>query len=157
MSRTVLLDAGPLGLVTNPTLSPAGRQCSRWLQDLLTAGVRVIVPEIADYEIRRELLRAGKTAGLAKLDALAQALEYRPITTAAMRRAAEFWAEARQQGQPTAPDTSLDADVILAAQADTLAVPDCIIATTNVGHLSRFVTADIWPNILPPTSPATTD
>ena len=150
MSRTVLLDAGPLGLVTNPNLSPVGVLCSGWLQELLTSGVRVIVPEIADYEIRRELLRAHKTAGLAKLDALTQALEYRPITTAAMRRAAEFWAQARQQGQPTAPDASLDADVILAAQADTLGVPDFIIATTNVGHLSRFVTADIWPNIVPP-------
>ena len=149
MSRIVLLDAGPLGLVTNPNLSPAARQCSRWLQDLLTSGVRVIIPEIADYEIRRELLRAHKAAGLAKLDALAQTLEYRAITTAAMRRAAEFWAQARQQGQPTAPDASLDADVILAAQADTLGAPDVIIATTNVGHLSRFVAAEIWPNIVP--------
>ena len=80
MSRAVLLDAGPLGLVTNPNLSPVGTLCSRWLQELLTSGVRIIAPEIADYEIRRELLRAHKTAGLAKLDALTQALEYRPIT-----------------------------------------------------------------------------
>ena len=26
---------------------------------------------------------------------------------------------------------------------------DGIIATTNVGHLSRFTAADIWPNIVP--------
>ena len=112
-------------------------------------GVRMVIPEIADYEIRRELRRANKTAGLAQLDALARVIEYRPITTSAMRRAAEFWALARQQGQPTASDESLDADAILAGQADTLDAPEVIVATTNVGHLTRFVTADIWPNITP--------
>ena len=112
-------------------------------------GVRMVIPEIADYEIRRELRRANKTAGLAQLDALARVIEYRPITTSAMRRAAEFWALARQQGQPTASDESLDADAILAGQADTLDSPEAIVATTNVGHLTRFVTADIWRNITP--------
>ena len=124
-------------------------ECARWLQGLLSAGVRMVIPEIADYEIRRELRRANKTAGLAQLDALARVIEYRPITTSAMRRAAEFWALARQQGQPTASDESLDADAILAGQADTLDSPEAIVATTNVGHLTRFVTADIWRNITP--------
>jgi predicted nucleic acid-binding protein len=58
--------------------------------------------EIADYEVRRELLRASKTQGAARLDALAAMLEYLPITTAAMRKASEFWAKARQQGLPRA-------------------------------------------------------
>jgi hypothetical protein len=39
--------------------------------------------------------------------------------------------------------------MILAAQALTLGVADVIIATTNVGHLSRFVPADLWYNIAP--------
>ena len=56
------------------------------------------MPEIADYEVRRELLRANKREGLARLDALVGLLEYLPITTAAMRQAALFWAQARQQG-----------------------------------------------------------
>jgi len=64
------------------------------LQSLVSAGVRVIIPEIADYEVRRELLRARKTAGVERLDALAGLLEYQPISTAAMRKAAEFWAAA---------------------------------------------------------------
>ncbi len=110
-------------------------------------GTRVIIPEIADYEIRRELLRAGKTRGIAKLDALAQWLEYLPITTSAMRRAAELWAMARQHGQQTAADAALDADMILVAQVNTLAAPNTVIATTNVGHLAAFAPADVWQNI----------
>jgi hypothetical protein len=31
----------------------------------------------------------------------------------------------------------------------TLNVADVVIATTNVGHLSRFVRADLWQNITP--------
>jgi hypothetical protein len=61
-------------------------------------------------------------------------------------KAAEFWAQARQQGQPTADDKSLDGDVILAAQAVTISNQgeDVVIATTNVDHRSRFVQAKIW-------------
>lgn len=147
MSRVVLLDAGPIGLVTNPKLSPESTLCTRWLQTLITSNIRVIIPEIADYEVRRELLRANKVRGIARLDELANSIEYLPITTAAMRQAAMFWAQARQQGQPTAGDKTIDSDMILAAQAMTLDVVDVVIATTNVGHLSRFATADLWQNI----------
>jgi predicted nucleic acid-binding protein len=147
VSQVVLLDAGPLGLVTNPRRSQQSTACAQWLQALVARGSRVIVPEIADYEVRRELLRANKMEGLARLDVLVGLLDYLPLTTAAMRQAALFWAQARQQGQPTADDKALDGDVILAAQAVTLGVADTVIATTNVGHLSRFVPAALWPDI----------
>jgi len=147
VSRAVVLDAGPIGLVTNPRRSPTSTACAAWLQSLLVAGSRVVLPEITDYEVRRELLRANKAKGIEHLNALGRLIEYLPITTAAMRRAAEFWAQARQQGQQTAADTSIDADMILAGQAMTLGVTDVVIATTNVGHLSRFVPAELWTNI----------
>ena len=149
MIQVVLLDAGPLGLVSNPGYSPQNHACAQWLQAILSAGVRVVIPEIADYEIRRELLRPGKTRGIAKLDALANLLEYLPISTRAMRRAAELWAQARQQGQPTASDAALDSDMILVAQANILGIQETVIATTNVGHLAAFAPADLWHNILP--------
>lgn len=149
MSRIVVLDAGPLGLVTNPKRSPQSLACAQWLQSLVASGTQVILPEISDYEVRRELLRAQKLKGLERLDALAGLLQYLPLSTAAMRQAALLWAEARQQGQPTAGDKALDGDVILAGQAMTLEAPDVLIATTNVGHLSRFVPAEIWQNIKP--------
>lgn len=149
MSRVIVLDTGPLGLVTNPKLSDESVACAQWLQTLITSGSRVIIPEIADYEVRRELLRANKTKGIARLDDLAKFLEYLPITTIAMRQAAQLWAQARQQGQPTAGDKTIDGDIILVAQAVTLAIPDVVIATTNVGHLSRFIAAELWQNITP--------
>ncbi|BFM38665.1 PIN domain-containing protein [Synechocystis sp. LKSZ1] len=149
MNRVILLDAGPLGLITNPKLSPESIACAQWLQNHLTGENRVIIPEIADYELRRELLRAKKDKGVARLDNLTKFLEYLPITTTSMRHAAQLWAQARQQGQPTAGDKTIDADMILVAQARTLAIPDLVVATTNIGHLSRFIEAELWQNIAP--------
>jgi predicted nucleic acid-binding protein len=149
VSQVVLLDAGVIGLLTNPNRTPNNVACARWLQAIAMARIRVIVPEIADYEVRRELLRAKKVNGLRRLDELIAGIEYLPITTPAMRQAALFWAQARQQGQPTAGDTTIDADMILVAQALVLNVADAVIATTNVGHLSRFFHADLWGNIRP--------
>jgi predicted nucleic acid-binding protein len=144
-----MLDAGPLGLITNPKMSPESEACTQWLQTHITSGSRIIIPEIADYEVRRELLRANKTKGISRLDDLADSIEYLPITTAAMRQAAQLWSQARQQGQPTAGDKTIDGDMILVAQAITLGEPDVAIATTNVGHLSRFIAAELWQNIAP--------
>ena len=55
-------------------------------------GVRVIVPEIVDYELRRELLRAGKTTSLQRLDQLIAhpVITYLRLTTSAMKRAAQL-------------------------------------------------------------------
>jgi predicted nucleic acid-binding protein len=108
----------------------------------------VIVPEIADYEIRRELIRLGGTLALTNLDNYGSQLEYLPLTTDVMRRAAELWANARNTGQPTAPDPALDGDVILAAQALSLNTA-VVVATGNPGHLSRFVPAELWSNLAP--------
>ncbi|MDF5719833.1 MAG: hypothetical protein PUP91_04965 [Rhizonema sp. PD37] len=73
-------------------------------------------------------MRANKVKGIARLDELARLLEYLPITTVDMRQAALFWAQARQQGQPTAGDKTIDGDVILVAQAVTLNLSELIIA-----------------------------
>ena len=54
----VLLVARVVGLVTNPQLSPKRIACSRWLRSLLLANMHVIIPEIADYELRREKMRS---------------------------------------------------------------------------------------------------
>jgi len=149
MNKIVVLDTGPLGMVTNPRASPEIDRCNLWLQDLLANNIRVIIPEIADYEIRRELLRAGKRKGLARLDDLKGIIDYAPITTRAMLKAAELWAETRNRHRPTADDKALDGDVILAAQAILVADQEkqVVVATTNVGHLEWFIKAREWKDI----------
>lgn len=147
VARAVLLDTGPLGLASNPRGSEESRACNEWLRSVLRAGGQVFVPEVADYEVRRELLRAGKVDSVFALDVFNDQMTYLPLTTAAMRQAAAFWADARNARRQTADDKTLDGDVILAAQAATLPVPGVVIATTNVGHLSRFAPAAVWREI----------
>jgi hypothetical protein len=85
---------------------------------------------------------------LARLDDLGQALGYVALSTPMMRRAAQFWADARNAGLPTAADHALDGDVILAAQVVVSAGDEVpVVATTNVKHLDRFVTARLWRDI----------
>jgi predicted nucleic acid-binding protein len=147
MSRIVLLDSGLLGIVTNPkAASPLYQEGKLWLQSLPLKGYIVMLPEIADYEVRRELIRAGKAAGIRRLDELKSQIPYRPLTSEVMLLAAQLWADARKRGKPTAHPDALDGDVILAAQAILLANQgnEVVIATTNVGHLSQFVDAREW-------------
>jgi predicted nucleic acid-binding protein len=149
MNRFVLLDAGPLGLVTGPGRNPEANGCRDWLEDLLAAGVEVRVPDIADYEVRRELLRARRFTGIRHIDHLRARIGYLAVTTETLFLAAEFWARLRQQGLPTADKAALDSDVILAAQAALLLDKghSVVVATTNVGHLARLVPADLWQHI----------
>ena len=142
-----MLDSGPLGIVTNPkAASPLSQEGKVWLQSLPLKGYIVMLPEIADYEVRRELIRAGKAAGIRRLDELKSQIPYRPLTSEVMLLAAQLWADARRRGRPTAEANALDGDVILAAQAILEANQghEVIIATTNVGHLSQFVDDREW-------------
>lgn len=145
MTNFVVLDAGPLGLATNPR---PNRDFMSWLDDTASAAV-IVVPEICDYEVRRELIRAKKDLGLAGLDRLVSSCFYVGLSTQTMRLAAALWAEARQRGRPTASPDSLDADVILAASARRLQGPHhtVIVATDNARHLGLFVHARPWSEI----------
>ena len=147
----MLLDTGVLGLVTHPSNNPEPANCKKWFEARLQDGFRFYVPEIADYELRRKLLHLDSRIAIMRLDRLKSVIDYLPITTAAMLKAAEFWADARRSGLPTAPEAALDADVILAAQAavlnDTGEPGDALVVTDNVGHLDRFVAARRWRDI----------
>jgi len=131
-------------MVTHRGGVPEVDACKQWLLALAEHGVRIAIPEIADYEVRRELLRAGKVRGIERLDALLETFEYLPLSTVVMRDAALLWADVRKRGQPTADPKALDADVILAAQARRMVAAEVVVATTNVQHLSRLVHAKLW-------------
>ena len=149
MSQIILLDSGPLGLVTNPKASGETFLCYQWMVSQTHRRRKVLIPEIADYEVRRELIRANKARGLARLDRFKIDFGYLSLTTATMIFAAELWAKSRRLGRPNASDDALDADVILCAQAMLLeqAGHQVIVASTNVKHLEKFVTALNWSDI----------
>jgi predicted nucleic acid-binding protein len=109
--RRVVVDTGVLGRVTNPRSTPQNDLCSLWLENLLASGAQVCIPEIVDYELRREYILGGRTASIKQLDLLESTLVYLPITTGAIRLAADLWAQIRRQGQKTADDKALDGDV----------------------------------------------
>jgi predicted nucleic acid-binding protein len=148
----IVLDAGPVGMLSNPSGGQGNIRCREWLNSLPADRVLVCVPEIADYEIRRELLRTNKTQSLARLDEFISEFTYLTIDTVTMRRAAELWALARQRGRPTADPHALDGDVIVAAQAQLLAEATrdtVVVATDNLRHLAQFVEARRWQEIEP--------
>jgi predicted nucleic acid-binding protein len=148
--RIILLDTGIVGIITNPKSSSIDAQeCKQWFKQFLEQGEIFMLPEIVDYEVRRELLRANKYQGLKRLDELKFTLIYLSLNTEVMLLAAKFWADARKMGKPTADSQSLDGDVILSAQAkiEELKGNRVIIVTTNTKHLSLFVEAREWTEI----------
>jgi len=149
--RLVFLDSGPLWTISNPLSKPGTHQCWEWARAMLAAGARIFVPEIADYEVRRELVRRGATAGLARLDRVVDALDFGPINRDVMLKAGELWAASRNSRRPTSSPDALDGDCILAATALLAADPGDVltVATLNVGHLAQFVDARPWEKIAP--------
>lgn len=150
MSRLVLLDTGVLGFAAHPN-SQINSPVIKWLRQLQQEGDLPFVPEIADYELRRELIRTDSRNAIKRLDELCTVFAYLPLDTDTMRRAAEFWAQSRKDGRPLAHEHALDGDVILCAQAELLGKSSpsdsIVIATTNPKHFQRFVPADTWQNI----------
>lgn len=141
-----MLDSGPLWRLCSARLSADNQRCAEWLLELLDRGDRVVVAEIVDYELRREVLRTRNVRALTRLDELGRTLGYVALTTDAMRTAAELWATARQRGFPTGPDAGLDVDVILAAQAAGMDEPgeEVVVATENPRHIGILVAARDW-------------
>ncbi len=107
LPQTVALRMGSVLVLRNVSVpkdrrSSSAISCAEWLQTLVVAGTRVIVPEIADYEVRRELIRANKVRGIGQLDALARLPEYLPITTNVAQAIGTLVASAEAPAEPNA-------------------------------------------------------
>lgn len=127
-------------------------RCRRWLDDCEAAGHSIVVPAISYYEALREMEMRQAAGQIARLKAFClDDKRFLRLTTDHLNLAAQIWGAARRAGRPTADRHDLDGDVILAAQVLSLGVgaPDIIVATTNPGHLSRYVPAELWTNIQP--------
>ena len=138
----LILDTGILGRIVHPRKHADAKQ---WLGEIV--GVHeVLVSEICDYELRRELLRIDARRSLDRLDELERELRYVPVTTVVWRAAARLWAVGRRAGRPTADAASIDGDVLLAAQAR---AEDAVIVTTNPRHFELFAQACLWTEVGP--------
>ena len=156
-AAALVLDTTPPGLLTQRSGHAQGDVCKAWYATMAQAGCRFFVPEIADYELRRELLRTANTAAVARLDAFNEmdTQRYLPLTTQGVRVAASLWAQARQTGHVTAPPAALDGDVLIAAQAIRLSFHTALpvmIATENARHFAGLnfaaqVSAVLWSDI----------
>ena len=150
----LVLDTFPTSCVAkrpgkSPTLSD---RCHQWVDECEAAGHAILIPAIAYYEALRELEQRQATAQIRRLRQYClRPSRFIPLTTAHLETAAGLWGQARRGGKPTASDDALDGDVLLAAQALSLglATSDYLVATTNVGHLSRFVPAVGWADFTP--------
>lgn len=150
MTRIILLDCGPLGALVHPSRTGDSGLAKTWYRDLTKAGFQVKVPQIADYELRRKLIREKFATSIAELNRLIrETAGIVPITPKTMNKAAELWADARSTGKASCDDTALDADMILCAQAFLLGGSrrEVIIATTNVKHLEHYSTCSLWSTI----------
>ena len=108
------------------------------------AAHEMLLSEVADYELRRELLRIDSRRSLDRLDELTREIRYIPVTTATWRAAARLWALQRKAGRVTAAEGGLDGDVLIAAQA---LAEDAVIVTPNTRHFDSMVRAVTWQEV----------
>ena len=131
----LVLDTGVLGQICHPRKYHDVRT---WFRRAVTEH-EFLLSEIADYELRRELLRIDSRKSLARLDELTRELPYLPTTTATWRSAARLWAEQRRHGRVTTD--GLDGDVLIAAQA---IAELATVVTFNEKHFQDLVDTVAW-------------
>ena len=140
----LVLDTGVLGQICHPRKHHDVRA---WFRRAVTEH-EFLLSELADYELRRELLRIDSRRSLQRLDELTRELRYVPVTTATWRATARLWAEQRQAGRLTG--AGLDGDLLLAVQAT---AELAAVVTMNEKHFEGLVDVYSWVDV--PMSPTT--
>jgi predicted nucleic acid-binding protein len=136
----LLLDTAVVGEICHPRKYDDVRA---WFARAAAAH-EMLLSEVADYELRRELLRIDSRRSLDRLDELTRELRYIPVTTATWRAAARLWALQRKAGRVTAAEGGLDGDVLIAAQA---LAENAVIVTPNTRHFDSIVRAVTWQEV----------
>ncbi len=142
-----LLDTNIVSRITHPK-NPNNQEVTGWFLDFLSRDqIKIFLPEIVAYEVRRGLLykklKDTNCKSLQRFEAVSKQLTYLPINTNVFRIAENLWANARINGTPTASNVSLDNDVLLAAQTIDLN-NGATIVTENIKHLKNYVKAYSW-------------
>jgi len=144
-----LLDSNIISRLLHPK-HPNNIDLCKWFINFLNGDrKKIFLPEIVAYEVRRGLwvkkLKDNNCKSLERFDHFSKHLNYLPINSNVFKIAEELWARARINGYPTASNDSLDADVLLAAQA--LEVEGSVI-TENIRHLKNYVRTHHWKELI---------
>lgn len=149
MNLALILDANALSNLIAPAKH---RNFAEWFERMRRVGHVFVIPEIADYELRRELIRIKSTL-LPRLDELAEldGFYYAPLSTPVMRLAADLWAEAWNERRATADRHALDGDATMGATARLLKMGErgVVVVTDNLKHIQRYTSAARWEDIEP--------
>jgi predicted nucleic acid-binding protein len=151
----VILDTGVLGILCNPNQLQESIECQAWFERLLARGTYLVTSELCDYELRRGLILARNISllseGINKLNELRSVVDFLTITQNVAQVAAEYWADARIQGQPTSDIRNIDIDMIISAHwrlfKNDFPGRYVVVSTTNIRHLQLFTEAQEWRDI----------
>jgi hypothetical protein len=142
----VVFDTGVLGIVTHP--SKRTSPCVQWFESLVAADVEIVVPEICDYELRREYILQNNLKAIGFLDGLKQSAVFCKVDSDIWLAAAALWAQCRSAGKAMAGNAELDGDVLLIATVNSMTLdPTTVVATTNVKHIDQHLDARKWEDI----------
>ncbi len=75
----IILDSGPLGLSVHQSASLQRDACRDWIVAHSKAGDEFFVPEIVEYELRRELLRLNHAKALDSLELFIETIPERRL------------------------------------------------------------------------------
>lgn len=143
MTSRLMLDTNVLARICHPSLH---QDVKEWLRRLLERGAaapEILVSVLADYELRRVLMKQQGVESLAHLDALEQSLRFVPLTVEASRRAAGMRRESGVAGSPSLSD----GDLLMAAQAE---IEGAILVTNDKAiHQIPGLTVRDWSEIDP--------
>jgi predicted nucleic acid-binding protein len=110
----LILDTGVLGHVVHPRKHP---EAKRWLAAIVRVH-EVLVSEVRDYELRRELIRIGALRSLDRLDELERELQYVPVTTSVWRSVEAELAARQRRRRTTSKDDYLARGVLFVPEED---------------------------------------
>jgi predicted nucleic acid-binding protein len=134
----LLLDSGVLSEICH---GKAERPVRAWFERI-SLRHELFVSDVADYEVRRGLVRARALRGIALLDTMPGRCIRVAMDGTHWHRAAEIWARLANAGR--IPAKGLSGDTLLAAQALDLGAT---IVTYNLKDFAGIVSASIWTDV----------
>ena len=138
MKLKLLLDTGVLSEICHGKVE---RPVRGWFERI-SQRHDVLLSDVADYEVRGELVRSKALRGLALLDGMPVRAQRLRMTDATWLRAATLWAQLVPLGRP--PAKGIAGDVHLAAQAD---LEGATVVTYNLKDFADVVSASLWTNV----------